>query len=155
VEAHEILRDALEKVSPKEVAEALGVSLSLVYKWAQPPECEGAGSGMKNPLERAAKLVRATRDPALIRWLCQRAGGYYVKNPSQSADRRELAPAMNDIIQQFADLLGSISDAAADHRITKGETRLIRQHWDELKTITEGFVRACELGDFDKLPKPV
>jgi hypothetical protein len=155
VEAYEILRDALEKVSPKEVADTLGVSLSLVYKWAQPPESEGAGSGMINPLERAAKLVRATGDPALIRWLCQRSGGYYVKNPSHAGERRELAPAMNDIIQQFADLLGSISDAATDHRITKEETQLIRRHWDELKTITEGFVRACEQGDFDRLPKPV
>ncbi len=154
MEAYELLRDALEKVSPKEVADDLGVSLSLVYKWAQPPESEGTGSGMINPLERAAKLIKATRDPGLIRWLCQRAGGYYVKNPSHAADRRELAPAMNDIIQQFADLLGSISDAAADHRITKAETQLIRRHWDELKTITEGFVRACEQGDFNKLPVP-
>ena len=154
MEAHAILRDALDKISPKAVAEELGVSLSLVYKWAQPPESEGAGSGMISPLERTAKLIDAVRDPALIRWLCQRAGGFYVKNSSPSAERRELAPAMNDIIQQFADLLGAISDAAVDHRVTKTETRLIRRHWDDLKTITEGFVRACELGEFDKLPKP-
>jgi hypothetical protein len=151
VEAHEILREALEKHSPKEVAAALGVSLSLVYKWAQPPECEGAGSGVTNPLERTAALIQLLRDPGLIRWLAQRAGGFFVRNPSHKGERVELTPAMNAIIQQFADLLGAISDSAVDHRISKKETQVIRRHWDELKTITEGFVRACEEGNFDSL----
>jgi hypothetical protein len=153
VESHEVLQQAFDKVPPKAVADALGVSLSLVYKWAQPPE-EGKGSGLLNPLDRASELIKLTKDPDLIRWLCQRAGGYFVKNPAKSGERMELAPAMNEIIQQFADMLGSISDAATDHRISKRETQLIRKHWDELKTVTEGFVRACEEGDFDKLPKP-
>jgi hypothetical protein len=152
VESYEILQQAFDKVPPKAVADALGVSLSLVYKWAQPPE-EGKGSGLLNPLDRAAELMKVTRDPELIRWLCQRAGGYFVRNPGKNIERRDLAPAMNEIIQQFADLLGAISEAAADHRVSKDETQLIRRHWDELKTVTEGFVRACEEGDFDKLPR--
>ena len=126
--------------------------MSLVYKWAQPPECEGAGSGVTNPLERTAAMMKLTRDPAIVRWLAHRAGGYFVKNPAHPSAPVELTPAMNDIIQQFADLLGAISTAAEDHRISRKETQLIRKHWDELKSITEGFVRACESGDFDKLP---
>jgi hypothetical protein len=153
VESYEILQHAFDKVPPKAVADALGVSLSLVYKWAQPPE-EGKGSGLLNPLDRAAELMKVTRDPSLIRWLCERGGGFFVKNPARTGERKELTPAMNEIVQQFADLLGAISDAAADHRISKKETQLIRRHWDELKTITEGFVRACEEGDFDKVPRP-
>ena len=152
VESHEVLQQAFDRVPPKAVADALGVSLSLVYKWAQPPE-EGKGSGLLNPLDRAAELIKLTKDPDLIRWLCQRAGGYFVKNPGKPGESKDLAPAMNEIIQQFADMLGAISDAAADHRISKKETQLIRKHWDELKTVTEGFVRACEEGDFDKLPR--
>lgn len=150
MESYQVLREAFEKVSPKAVADALGVSLSLVYKWAQPP---GAGErgGLANPLDRAEDLLQVTRHAGIIKWLCHRAGGYFVKNPTRTAENPELVPATNEILQQFADLLGAITDGAADHKISKEETRLIRGHWDELKTITEGFVRACEDGDFDKL----
>jgi hypothetical protein len=153
VESYEILSEAFEKVSPKEVARALGVSLSLVYKWAQPPGV-GKTGGIPNPLDRADSLMQVTRHVSLIKWLCQRFGGFFVKNPRTGDEAKELVPATNEIIQQFADLLSAISDSAADHRITKVETRLIRKHWDELKTITEGFVRACEDGDFEKLHTP-
>ncbi len=148
--SHEVLREAFEKVSPKAVADSLGVSLSLVYKWAQPSE-EGKGGGLANPLDRAEALMRATRDYRLIKWLCHRLSGYFVKNPSGSDGNKGLVPATNDIIQQFADLLGAITDAAADHKVTKDESRLIRRHWDELKSVTESFVKACEEGDFTGL----
>ena len=150
VESYEILSEAFEKISPKEVARALGVSLSLVYKWAQPPGV-GKTGGIQNPLDRAEALMQVTKHVGLVKWLCQRYGGFFVKNPRTADETKELVPATNEIIQQFADLLSAISDSAADHRITKTETRLIRKHWDELKTITEGFVRACEDGDFEKL----
>ena len=32
MESHEILREAFQKISPKEIAAELGLSLSLVYK---------------------------------------------------------------------------------------------------------------------------
>jgi hypothetical protein len=153
VESYEILSEAFEKVSPKEVARALGVSLSLVYKWAQPPGL-GKTGGIPNPLDRAESLMHVTKHVSLIKWLCQRFGGFFVKNPRTGDEPKELVPATNEIVQQFADLLSAISDGAEDHRITKTETRLIRKHWDELKTVTEGFVRACEDGDFEKLRGP-
>ena len=151
--SHEILREAFEKVSPKEVSQSMGVSLSLVYKWAQPPAGQGSG-GIPNPLDRAAELIALLRNPALIKWLCRSAGGYFVRNPSHHADEEKgLVPVTIEILQQFADLLGAITDAAADHKITKKETKIIRKHWDELKSIAEGFVRACEEGEFDKLQR--
>ena len=150
MESHEILRDAFEKTSPKEIASELGISLSLVYKWSQPPEEEGQGSGSKNPLDRATELIRLTRDMRIIQWLCHQSGGFYVKNPKTADDRvREVGPATNAIIQQFADLLTSITLAASDRAITGEKAERIRVHWDELKTTTEGFVRACEQGNFD------
>ena len=145
--SYEVLRDTFEKVSAKEVADALGVSLSLVYKWAQPSE-EGKGGGLVNPLDRVEALMQVSRDQRLIKWLCHRLGGYFVKNPGQQPTAKGIVPATNEILQQFADLLGAITDSAADHKVTKDESRLIRRHWDELKTITEGFVKACEVGDF-------
>lgn len=152
MESHEILRDAFEKTSPKEIASELGISLSLVYKWSQPPEEEGQGSGSKNPLDRTTELIRLTRDIRIIQWLCQQSGGFYVRNPKIADERlRELGPATNTIIQQFADLLESITTAASDRTVTAEEASRIRKHWDDLKTTTEGFVRACEQGNFDQL----
>ncbi len=60
-------------------------------------------------------------------------------------------PATQEIVQQFADLLGSISQAASDNAITDPEVAKIRHAWDELKRFTEGFVRCCEEGDFANL----
>jgi hypothetical protein len=152
VESHEILRDAFEKTSPKEIASELGISLSLVYKWSQPPEEEGQGSGSRNPLDRTTELMRLTKDTSIIKWLCQQAGGYYVRNPKLVEDRfREVGPATNAIIQQFADLLESITLAASDRTISAAESESIRSRWDDLKTTTEGFVRACEQGNFDDI----
>ena len=148
--SHEVLRDSFEKVSAKEVADALGVSLSLVYKWAQPSE-EGRGGGLINPLDRVEALMQITRDHRLIKWLCHRLGGYFVRNPSGPLASKGLVPATNEILQQFADLLGAITDSAVDHKVTKEESRLIRRHWEDLKSVTEGFVKSCEEGDFTGL----
>jgi transposase len=35
MKSHEVLKSAFENTSPKNIAAELGVSLSLVYKWAQ------------------------------------------------------------------------------------------------------------------------
>jgi hypothetical protein len=66
MESHEVLKEAFDSptASPKEIASELGVSLSLVYKWAQPPE--GQGSGSRNPLDRVDELVKATGSTALL-----------------------------------------------------------------------------------------
>ncbi len=152
MESHEILRDAFEKTSPKEIASGLGISLSLVYKWSQPLEEEGQGSGSRNPLDRTTELIRLTRDVRIIQWLCQQSGGFYVRNPKNPDERlRDVGPATNAIIQQFADLLESITTAASDRAINAGEAEGIRSRWDDLKTTTEGFVRACEQGNFDQM----
>lgn len=151
MESHEILREAFEKKSPKEIASALGISLSLVYKWSQPP-ADGQGSGSLNPLDRTSELMTLTKDPGIIQWLCNRAGGFFVRNrTNKDVTYRTVAPVTNAIIQQFADLLGAITEASNDRKITGDETDRIRRHWDDLKTFTEGFVRACEEGDFDGL----
>jgi len=153
MESHDVLRLALEKGSPKEIAAAMGVSLSLVYKWAQPDENEG--SGVANPLDRIAQLFELTRDEHLIQWLSQRAGGYFVRNPPSTCQNGfEVMPATQEIVQQFADLLGSISHAASDNAISEDEASKIRHVWDELKRFTEGFVKCCEEGDFANL-KPL
>jgi hypothetical protein len=135
----------------------MDLSLSTIYKWAEPDE--GTGSGTANPLDRIEALQKCTNDPRLVQWICQRAGGYFIHNPkTQTPNPAHLIPATNEIVQEFADLLAVIASAAADNAITKQEADSIRARWEELKSVTEEFVMCCEEGNFaalkNKMPTP-
>jgi hypothetical protein len=146
MKSHEVLREVFEKCNPKQIAADLGVSVSLVYKWAEPEE---TGSGTANPLDRIEALMRCSNDERLVQWLCERAGGFFIKNPKAHWPHPDfLVPATNRIVQEFADMLSAIAIAAGDNHITKQEAKSIRARWEELKQVTEGFVRCCEDGHF-------
>ena len=147
MQSHEVLREVFEKCSAKQLAADLDLSLSLVYKWAEPPAPEGPPTG--NPLERVAALYRCSQDEKILQWLCQQAGGFYIKNPkTHHAHPDYLIPATNQIVQEFADLLAVIATAAADNQISGKEAKTIRARWEELKSVTETFVACCEQGNF-------
>jgi len=147
MQSYELLREVFEKKTPKQVAADLGLSLSMVYKWAEPPT-QAAGSGTGNPLDRIEALLHSTGDQRLVQWICQRAGGFFIQNPRNIPHPHYLIPATNQIVQEFADLLHVIANATADDAITQPEARQIRARWEELKTVTEGFVACCEEGNF-------
>lgn len=150
MESYEIFKDAFKKCSPKEIASELGVSLSLVYKWAQ--EQSASGSGSRNPLDRLLEIIRLTDEPRIIEWLCEKNDGYFIRNPESNCQKGfEVLPATNEIVSQFGSLLTRISQAALDQSITPDEAEEIRQQWDKLKCYGEGFVRCCEEGDFEKM----
>src|ERR1043166_9134377 len=141
MQSHEVLREVIQKGNAKEIAAAMGLSLSLIYKGAEPAE---AGSGAANPLDRIDVLFRTTDDLRLVHWICERAGGFFIKNPKAQWPHPDfLVPATNQIVQEFADLLAVIASAAVDNSITKQEAKTIRARWEELKTVTEGFVHCC------------
>ncbi len=147
MQSHELLKEVLKKTSAKQVAAEMGLSLSLIYKWAEPPD-EGAASGANNPLDRIDQLLRITSDARIAQWVCERAGGFFIGNPKTTPHSYQLIPSTNNIVQEFADMLGVIAAAAADSQITRDEARAIRRRWEDLKSVTEGFVRACEEGNF-------
>lgn len=150
MESYEIFKGAFKNCSPKEIASELGVSLSLVYKWAQ--EQSESGSGSRNPLDRLIQIIRLTQEEKIVEWLCERCNGYFVRNPSTSCEQGfEVLPATNEIVSQFSSLLSRISHAALDSSITLDEAKEIREQWDRLKCFGEGFVRCCEEGDFTKM----
>lgn len=147
MESHEVLRRALRKTSPKAVAADLGVSLSLVYKWAEKPADDGSGS--RNPLDRLLQIIELSGDTGIIEWLCRHQGGHFVKDPEVGEHQMDhVLPATQEIIGKFSDLLTRISDAAEDHSVSPAEADEIREVWDRLKSYAEAFVRACEAGEF-------
>jgi hypothetical protein len=108
---------------------------------------------VENPLDRIEALLQSTGDHRLVQWICQRAGGFFILNPRNAPHPHFLIPATNQIVQEFADLLAVIATAAADNQITSAEATQIRARWEELKTVTEGFVACCEEGNFGALKK--
>ena len=64
MQSHELLREMFQKFSAKQIAAQLGLSLSMVYKRAEPGD--GTGSGAANLLDRLEALLRRTKDPRLI-----------------------------------------------------------------------------------------
>lgn len=151
MQSHEVFKHLLKKVSAKQIAAELGLSLSLVYKWAEPPT---EGSGAANPLDRLEAIVKLTGDTTFIQWMCERGGGFFIKNPEPKPHPYQLIPATNNIVQEFADLLGVIATATADSKISPQEAQTIRRRWEELKSAAEGFVRAAEEGKFPSGPDP-
>ncbi|HEY3861904.1 MAG TPA: phage regulatory CII family protein [Verrucomicrobiae bacterium] len=151
MESHELLREVFQKVSPKQAASEMGLSLSMIYKWAEPPS---SSSGAVNPLDRIAALIRCSGDPSIVQWVCHKAGGFYVRNArGEHPHPLQLVPAMNSVVQEFADVLSVMAAAAADNQITGAEAKSIRARWENLKSVTEQFVQCCEEGNFRDLKK--
>jgi hypothetical protein len=147
MQSYELLREVFNRTAPKKVSADLGLSVSMIYKWAEPPD-HAAGSGTGNPLDRIEALLRSSGDQRLVQWICQRAGGFFILNPKNAPHPHFLIPATNQIVQEFADLLAVIATATADEKISPSEAKQIRARWEELKTVTEGFVECCEHGNF-------
>jgi hypothetical protein len=147
MESHEVMKEVLKKTSAKQIAAEMHLSLSLIYKWAELPE-DDSGSGTGSPLDRVGQLLRVTKDARIAQWVAEQANGFYIRNPASLPPHQPLIPMTNDIVQEFADMLATIAISSADSVITKEEAKTIRARWEELKSVTEGFVRAAESGSF-------
>ncbi|MEW6282834.1 MAG: phage regulatory CII family protein, partial [Candidatus Eremiobacterota bacterium] len=128
----------------KAVASELKLSPSLVYKWCQPKEEAGAD----NPLDRLHAVVKVTGDTGPIHWLCQAANGFFVENPVQArSGGQPLLQATQKLLAEFSDLLRAVSEVYGDdNAVDSKEAERIRGEWEQLKTLAEHFVVACERG---------
>jgi hypothetical protein len=141
MKSHQAIADAVEQKGAKHVASALGVSLSLVYKWAEPQEASGAA----NPLDRVAQLRAATDSLRPLQWLCEEAGGYFVCNPTpDSAQAPAILVQTRTLLKEFSDLLQEVSSAVDDGHVSLAEAGRIRTEWEGLKRVAEGLVAAAE-----------
>ena len=151
MQSHELLKDVLKNTSAKQIASDMNLSLSLIYKWAE-PATEAASSGASNPLDRIEQLIKTTGDTRIAHWVCARAGGFFIDNPPAKPTHQGFVPATNEIVRDFAALLGAITVGSADQQISAAEAASIRARWEELKSATEGFVNAAEKGAFSDHP---
>ncbi len=148
MESHEVLREALHKRGVKAIAKELRLSPSLVYKWCQP---NTEDSGADNPLDRIVEIVRLTGDTNPVHWLCQTMNGFFVENPLRTDDlSTPVMMATQQLLREFAELLEAVSTSFADDSaIEADEARRIRTEWEQLKTLAEKFVVACEAGIYN------
>ena len=103
MKSHELLREVFQTCNAKQIADGMGLSVSMVYKWAEPPE---QGSGATNPLDRMVSLMSATGDVRLVEWICAQVDGFFIKNPKTNRLRSyALVPATNRVVQEFAEML--------------------------------------------------
>jgi hypothetical protein len=149
LQSHEVVREALDKVGAKVVAQEMGLSYSTVSKWGEVPSKEGEkGSGSRNPLDRVDALYQVTKHKPVIEWLCNRAGGFFVENPPCERSKelaKEFVAHTREMVREFYRLLEVFSESFEnDGRIDEEEAKRIRTEWEKLKSIVASFVFACE-----------
>jgi len=153
-ESHEVLREAAERVGVKLLASELRVSTALVYKWCEEAVSDDPdASGTRNPLDRLLQIFQVTRDLGVVTWMCERAGGFFVHNPSDASRDigQDLLQSTRQLVQGFSGLLNEVSESVADDgSITPDEAARIRATWESLKTTAESFVVAGERGIYTK-----
>ena len=152
MQSHEVLKKAVTNIGAKAVAADMSLSSSLIYKWCEPKDKPDA-AGADNPLDRIHRIYELTDDPGPIKWLCQKAGGFFVKNapPSRESDSMSLLIATQQILKEFSELLTTMSESVEDDgQVDNKEAKRIRAEWEDLKAIAEGFVAACEQGLYHK-----
>lgn len=152
MESHDIVKELLKRVPAKQVASELGVSLSLVYKWAEAPI---VGSGASNPIDRVEVLTRLTDDMAPIEWLCSRFGGTFEKHaapgPVTGAD---LILSISKIMVELGRVLSDFSTASGSGKLTPAKAREIRARWEKAKKLIEAFILAAEQGHYSRDTHP-
>ena len=147
--SNEVLKETFKEKGVKYVAQELKVSTSLVYKWTHDKESE-TSPGADNPLDRLQAIVEITKNDAPLQWLCQQNGGFFVPNPLEQGE--EMTPvlgATQRLLGEFSELLGAVSESYQnDGIIDSDEAARIRSEWEDLKTLAERFVCACESGAY-------
>ena len=154
MKSYDVIRKAVDEPGVKAVAAALKVSPALVYKWCEPPaeEKDPDQSGAKNPLDRVRELYMQTKEKALINWLCNEAGGFYVVNPQQDQGRSLDAAIFAEtraMVRDFSELLDAVTESVeTEPGIDPNEADIIRQKWEDLKACVERFALGCEKGHY-------
>ena len=149
MKSNEVLKETFKEKGVKFVAQELGVSSSLVYKWCHDKESE-TSPGAENPLDRLQNIITCTENKLPVQWLCQANGGFFVSNPAANSQvSGSVLGATQRLLSEFSELLAAVSESYQDDGvIDPTEAKKIRKEWEDLKTLAEQFVLACEDGAY-------
>ncbi|MCC7508698.1 MAG: hypothetical protein IT464_04945 [Planctomycetes bacterium] len=153
-DTHKVLKQAVDRAGPKRISRALDVSLSLVYKWTQPPRTKKnpSASGARNPLDKLVTMFHLSQDLEIIHFLCRVARGYYTSNPVHGNEQTQnFVSATISSLNDFADMIHHAEKSlTGDGMIDDDESKKLRRMWDKLKGRLESFIVACEEGRFNR-----
>ncbi len=149
MESYEVLKKSVSGVGVKSVASDMKLSSALVYRWCEASNTPDA-SGAKNPLDRVAALCDLTGDREPIKWLCRQVDGFFVQNTDADEEYPgAVFEATQKMLKEFSDVLQSVTNGMRDDgKIDCSEAEQLRNEWEDLKSIAESFVAACERGEY-------
>lgn len=146
--SYQVLKEAIKPKGAKFIAESMGLSASIVFKWSQSPF--NAGTAI-DPLQRVIELHEITGDDRIVNHVCNAANGFFVKNATVEGEvDTELVKTTQVILTEFSEMLMAITEGRADGDISPDEAIRIRSEWEDMKRVTEGFVISCENGEYRK-----
>jgi hypothetical protein len=146
MKSHEVLTEAVQSIGVKSIAYDMGLSASLLYKWLQSEHNSGTAI---NPLDRVMELHQLTGNDNLIQWICNNAGGFFVKNIQVKGEHgKQLFECTQSILKEFSEMLTAITESNEDGKVTNQEAETIRKEWEDLKSVTESFIVSCENGSY-------
>ncbi|OAM90608.1 hypothetical protein OH491_02160 [Termitidicoccus mucosus] len=149
MDSHDVVKQILKEIPAKQIAAELGVSLSLVYKWAEPPL---VGSGASNPLDRTEVLTRISGSIAPLEWLCARMNGTFVPGAPPEVPELHVHRIGPELVRELGRLLGELSETATEGDIGKAKIKSLRKQWEHVKKIAEMYVQAAEKGRLKTIP---
>lgn len=119
------------KFSVAQVADRMGVSPSLVYKWGEP-------DGVPLPSEKIGLFTKSTEDTLLISRICEDSGGAFVGDPIDPAKPEHVS----DILSAFSEFLSELGNNMSVVRADK--LSRLREYGRHIIELIHGVIRESE-----------
>ena len=142
----DVMKSACKLKGVKQVATAMKIAPTALYNQMN--------RNLENPdfIQRFLDFCVASESDEPVRWASSNLNGFFVKNPEVALNKTDV-PAhkyVSECLKEFGHLINKVGEAIKDGSISKGESHNIRKEWDDLKSLIETFVSACENGKVKK-----
>ena len=125
----EVLKENVT-IPTKDLAGKLGMSKESLYKWLD-------GSN-KSPIDRIEVILENSDSSAILDYLCQREGGYYMHTHAKNVP---ISSICSQVCKEFGELLMVISESIEDDIVTGKELFQIKKEWNDLLNLMQSFLK--------------
>ena len=122
----EVLKENVT-IPTKELAGKLGMSKENLYKWFD--------GSQKNPRDRLEVILDNSDSSAILNYLCQKSGGYFMKAPKVNIHSASIC---SDACKEFGELLTALSVSLEDGKVDKHEYLKIQKEWNDVINVIQG-----------------